>query len=163
MILIKRERFFKLFMIASTLISPLFLNILGGIGLVANAATNYGDGLLTSAHRNYLTVTGVCMLVSSAFMCAAALLCLKRSGRAAIITDIFGFLLCIISLILLICFTEGLSDGMLVPLRQKYLLRHLPTLIPFALIMWLSVKVNNTEKKENVDKTNKTEKKSIFD
>lgn len=131
----------KIILIVSTVIFPLFFNLLGGAGLVYESVTNYSAGLLTRSDFSSLRNLGVLLLLSSVLMLSATVLCIKKNDMLSIILETSGFIIFITVLVLLINIVKqsGLSDENLKPYSQIYFQRHFPTVIHFLVVFALSL------------------------
>ncbi len=157
----------KITLIVSTVIFPLFFNVLGGAGLVYESVNNYSKGLLTVSDFSSLRNSGVFLLLSSFFMLTATALCIKKKDIMSIILETSGFIIFITVFFLLINTVKksGLSDENLKPYSQIYFQRHFPTVIHFPVVFALSLmdyfsydnilQRKNKENKEYADESKK--------
>ena len=134
------KRTLKIILIVSTVIYPLFFNMLGGAALVYESVTNYSSGLLTRSNFCSLRNFGVLFLLSSVLMLSATVLCIKKKDILSVILETAGFIIFITVLVLLINIVKksGLSDENLKPYSQIYFQRHFPTLIHFLVVFAVS-------------------------
>jgi uncharacterized membrane protein len=107
----------KILIIVTALIYPVFMNILGGIGMYMGGGKSYGIG----------------MLISSGLIILSVLLCFKRINIPSAIIATTGIILCIVCVYSFaqIPIEKGLSDADFVPLENKYYFRHYPTLLVY--------------------------------
>ena len=134
-------RFLQVLLIILTLISPVFLNLLGGYSMIFQANQNlelYNE--LSDYHINLMNSMksyGTMMIVSSILMIFSTILCLCKLDIIPMITQSTGFALCMYVMIKISAIADkyGLTDNDLQPLSEKYFNNHFWTLFPFILLM----------------------------
>lgn len=124
--------FLKVLLIASTAVYPLFMDLLSGIGWIST----YGR------YGSEFTVMGTVMVISSALMTAAVVLCLLKFNISAVVTETIGFAAAMTIMIKMMNIADesGWSDMYsMQPASDMYRNRILPTLIPFILLIAAAV------------------------
>ncbi|MGN0621860.1 MAG: hypothetical protein ACI4I9_08325 [Porcipelethomonas sp.] len=127
-ILKKTTLIIKIAAILTTLVFPCIFNILSAAGWIYNSGS-YGE---------IFNVYGAVMIVSSAVMAAAAILCCLKLNIAAVIADFIGLIPCMTILYKVVVFADenGWSNKYTMePVSNMYRNRILPTIIPFVLII----------------------------
>lgn len=124
--------FIKIFLIASTAVYPLFMNLLSGIGWIST----YGK------YGSEFTVMGTFMIISSALMTAAVVLCMIKLNVSAVLAETAGFAAAMTVMVKMMnCADErGWSDMYTMqPVSDIYRNRILPTIVPFLLLIAAAV------------------------
>ena len=122
----------KIFLIATTAIFPMFMNLMSGIGWISTYG-GYGSKFI---------VSGVVMIISSVLMTASVVLCMMKFNLAAVIANTAGFAAAMTVLAKMMKYADesGWSDRYTMqPASDIYRNRILPTLIPFILLIAAAV------------------------
>lgn len=120
--------FIKILLIISTLIFPLFINIMSGIGWISTYSKYGGE----------FTICGVIMIVSSVLMAAATIFCLCKFNISAAVSGSLGFITAMVILYKMMYYADerGWSDRFTMqPASDIYRNRILPTIIPFIFLI----------------------------
>lgn len=145
-----------IFLIAATLIFPLFINSSAAAALIFNSEKNMSAGLLTSSDHDMFLKLGVFMIVSSVLMIVSTVLCVSKKNIPAIVLELTGIVLCfsVVIKLILVADSSGITDSGFRPLADVYAMRHFPTAVHTFLIFLISLmshfshnKKINTERK----------------
>ncbi|MBE6852187.1 MAG: hypothetical protein E7505_01740 [Ruminococcus sp.] len=133
--------FLRTAVVVSLMIYPLFLNLLAGTALITGAYNNFEQLIIgEAAYHRYLAM-GIAMLLSSALITAAVVLCFIHKKIPAVVLGWSGFFICLAVTLVLrkTALLNGLSDADLVPYADIYMSRHLPTVFCPVLLTVLSI------------------------
>lgn len=129
------KKIIRSIMIILTLVYPLFMTCLAGMGLIYNKAS-YG--------RN-MEIIGILMIISGLSMTSGAFMCLFRKKSVNIISltcSISGLILCLAMLYLLCSHADNagwVDNYTLNPISDMYRARILPVTIPSAISTGISI------------------------
>lgn len=137
------KKIIRIIMIILTLVYPLFMTCLAGMGLIYNK-TSYG--------RN-MEIIGIFMIISGISMISGAFMCLFRKKSVNIISltcSVSGLVLCLAMLYLLCSHADNagwVDNYTMNPVSDMYKTRILPVIFPSAIstgISILHIKQNRT-------------------
>lgn len=118
----------KIFLIISTVIFPIVMNLLSGIGWISTY-TKYGAEF---------TAMGIVLLISSALMTVALILCLLKFNISAVLLQCVGFTAAMVALVKMMNYAdEGgwIHHSTMQPASDIFRNHIMPTLIPFVLLV----------------------------
>ncbi len=131
----------KFFMIPAVMLYPLYLNILGGLSFMVQSEISITTEVITSSTALSMKIWACVMFISSALFAAAMVFALCKYNLATLITDILGGVLCFLSTMFMINIHNSSEMEMYIvkPLLDNIMFNHLPTLIPFFMILLIAV------------------------
>lgn len=121
----------KILLVLSYCVFSLFFNVLGGTAIISGAM---GNAQRVSGNNNsviFWGISGAVMILSSAVMLAALIMVLKQKIRPAVVLETTGLVMCMTVLAFMVfkASETGVTNGDLVPYKNVYLTRHLPTVL----------------------------------
>ena len=131
----------QVLLVILTIISPMFLNLLGAYGMISQANQNLAlNSDLMEYQKNLMSTMnsyGCAMVFSSILMILSTILCLCKLDIIPMVTQSTGFAICMFVMVKISAIADkyGLTDSELQPLSQKYFTRHFITIFPFLLLI----------------------------
>lgn len=129
------KKIIRIIMIISTLIYPLFMTCLAGIGLIYNK----------SSYGGKITTIGIFLVISGISMTSGAFMCLFRKKTVNIISltcSVSGLILCLAMLYLLCSHADNagwIDNYTMNPVSDMYRTRILPVIFPSAVSTIISI------------------------
>lgn len=137
------KKIIRIIMIILTLIYPLFMNLMAGMGLIYNK-NSYGGKIVTAGI--FLIISGIMVTIGD-FLCISSK---KITNIVSLTCNISGLVICLVMLYIICTHADnaGWADNYtMAPVSGMYKARILPVIIPSVLSAGLAIaNINNINK-----------------
>ncbi len=131
----------KFLMLPAVVVYPLYFNILGGLAFNAQSQQYFDYEIISRGLAITMQLWSGVMFLSSALFAAAMVFSICKYNVIAIIVDLIAGVLSMLSMTFMFFINKNNEMELLVinPMTDNILFNHIPTLIPFFLILVIAI------------------------